>query len=150
MKIHTDALDSLEIRKAAQLAGVTFTRFSLQGSRSRAQGFDVILSGHSTRRQNGGEDMAATWDQWGHFLGTLFDLDPQMTAGHYRDGEHFTWATGGRYQDFDIADEHLNHKWESTGMSVTGSYHVASCKCGAIQRWLTHGIKWSEFVAQHA
>ena len=149
MKIHSSALDVLEIRKTAELAGVTFTRFDLKGSRKRAQGYDIILAGHSPRRQNGGEDMAATWDQWGHFLGTLFDLDPEMVTPYYDNAEHFHWMTGGRFRDFDIADDHTKgHKWERHGTAVTGSYHVAECACGAIQRWLARGT-WAEFVAQH-
>ena len=149
MKIHSTALDVLEIRKTAELAGVTFTRFDLKGSRKRAQGYDIILAGHSPRRQNGGEDMAATWDQWGHFLGTLFDLDPEMVTPYYVNAEDFHWQTGGRYRDFDIADEHVSHKWEFSGEAVTGSYMVHQCQCGAIRRFLMNRT-WAEFVAQHA
>ena len=65
LRIHSDSIDSLEIRKAARLAGADFTRFSLHGSRSRAQAFDIILTGHSNRRQNGGPDEAASYvSEW--------------------------------------------------------------------------------------
>jgi hypothetical protein len=149
VKIHSSALDTLEIRKTAELAGVTFTRFDLKGSRKRSQGYDIILSGHSPRRQNGGEDMAATWDQWGHFLGTLFDLDPEMVTPYYVDADHFHWSTGDRYRDFDIADDHVKgHNWEFSGEAVTGSYMVHACACGAIRRFLLQQT-WAEFVARH-
>jgi hypothetical protein len=153
MKIHSNTLDALEIRKAARVAGVGFTRFDLKGSRKRAQGFDVILTGDSPRRQNQGEDMAATWDQWGHFLGMLFAVDAEMVTPYYENAEHFHWMTGGRFQDFDRASDHVKgHRWGYSGESVTGAYHVSACQtegCSAVQRWLSAG-SWAEFVAQHA
>lgn len=151
MRIHSNTLDALEIRKAARLAGVTFSRFDLKGSRKREAAFDVILSGASPRRQNGGEDFAATWDQWGHFLGTLFAVDPAMVTPYYESAEHFHWSTGNRYVSFDRADDHVKgHNWEWSGFTVTGSYHVSECRnCGAVRRFLTSGT-WAEFQAAHA
>lgn len=149
MRIHSNFIETDDIRKAARLAGVSFTRFGLHGSRKREAAFDVILSGSSPRRQNQGEDMAATWDEWGHFLGTLFALDPHMVTPYYADAEHFHWMTGGRFQDFDLSTQHAaGHRWERNGDSVTGSYHVSECKCGAVQRWLSRGT-WAEFAAAH-
>jgi len=159
MRIHSDSIDSLEIRKAARLAGADFTRFSLHGSRSRAQAFDVILTGHSNRRQNGGEDEAASWDQWGIFLGHLYRLDPNLKTPYYVDAEHFVWVTGGRFTpEFTPADCHVNHKFGLGRPAVTGRYSVATCErgkapCGAIQRWLIGGHgrpmaeQWAEFTA---
>lgn len=153
MRIHSDTIDTLEIRKAARIAGVGFTRFDLKGSRKREQAFDVILTGDSPRRQNQGEDMAATWDQWGHFLGMLFALDAEMVTPYYENAEHFHWMTNGRFQDFDRADDHVKgHRWGYSGESVTGAYRVSACQtegCTAVQRWLAHGT-WAEFVAAHA
>lgn len=150
MRIHSDSIDVLEIRKAARIAGVGFTRFDLKGSRKRAQAYDVILTGDSPRRQNQGEDMAATWDQWGHFLGMLFGLDAAMVTPYYENADHFHWMTGGRFRDFDRADDHVKgHRWQHSGESVTGAYHVSECACGAVQRWLAHDT-WAEFVAAHA
>jgi hypothetical protein len=149
MKIHSDALDTTEIRKAARRAGVSFTRFDLGNSRSRAQRFDIILTGSSSRRQNfGGEDMAATWDEWGIFLGILFALDPQARSDHYESLDHFTWATGGRFADGSLTrlTQHATHRWEHSGAVVTNSYYVSECQCGAIRRFL-RGRTWAEFVA---
>jgi hypothetical protein len=151
MRIHSSALDTLEIRKAARAADVQFTRFNLHGSRSREQAFEVILTGNSPRNQNGGSDKAATWDQWGHFLNTLFTLDPDMVTPYYDNAEHFHWATGNRYADgFDLANDHVKgHKWEWTGQSAAGAYLVHECACGAIRRYLRHST-WAEFVEAHS
>ena len=150
MRIHSDSIDALEIRKAARLAGVGFTRFDLKGSRTRKAAFDIILTGNSPRRQNGGDDMAATWDQWGHFLNTLFTLDADMVTPYYANAEHFHWATGGRYAGgFDLADDHVKgHKWQFSGDSAGGGYMVHECPCGAIRRFLNHRT-WAEFVKAH-
>lgn len=148
MKIHSDALDELEIRKAARRAGIGFTRFEIGNSRSREQRFDIILTGSSPRRQNfGGEDMAATWDEWGIFLGILFDLDPQARSEQYESGEHFTWATGGRYATNSLTPltQHTTHRWQHSDEVVTGSYYVSECKCGAVRRFLARQT-WAEFV----
>jgi len=154
MRIHSDFIEDLDVRKAARRASVDFTRFDLKGSRSRDHAFDVILTGSSSRNQNmGGPDKAATWDEWGIFLGTLFALDPAMVTPYYESADHFDWATGGRYRDGVLRGEaHQNHKWEWTGSSAGGNYFVHECQCGAIRRFLAHnGFKtWAEFVAAHA
>jgi len=145
MRIHSDSIEELDIRKAARRAGIGFTRFSLHGSRKRAAAFDVIMTGSSPRRQNQGEDMAATWDEWGVFLSTLFGLDEHMVTPYYEDAEHFHWMTGGRFVDFDLSTQHAaGHRWQWQGTSMTGTYSVASCKCGATQRWMVHGHKFAE------
>ena len=155
MRIHSDTVDTLEMRKAARLAGVGFTRFDLKGSRSRAAAFDVILTGTSGRRQNfGGEDEAATWDEWGIFLGHLHRLDPNLKTPYYAGEDHYTWATGGRFTpDFTPLSQHQRHKWEFSGIGVTGSYSVFECGgkngCGTIMRHL-RGQTWAEFVAATA
>ena len=152
MRIHSDSIEELDVRKAANLAGVSFTRFRLHGSRKRAGAFDVILTGSSPRRQNGGGDHAATWDEWGHFLNTLFTLDPDMVTPYYENAEHFHWVTANRFRGgFDLAEQHTaGHKWDWQGSSVAGTYSVASCKCGAINRWMIHGNKFSETVGNGA
>lgn len=144
MKIHSDHLDALEVRKAATVAGVAFTRFNLQGSRSRANGFDVILTGSSPRRQNGGTDYAATWDEWGIFLAALFAVDPAMVTPYYDNAEHFHWSTGGRFLPGNLRPSTRctrkgGHKWEWAGQTATGSYTVHECECGAIMRRMLRG-----------
>jgi hypothetical protein len=155
MRIHSDSIEELEVRKAARLAGVGFTRLSLHGSRSRAAAFDVILTGNSGRRQNmGGPDEAATWDEWGIVLGHLHRLDPNLKTPYYHGEEHYVWATGGRFTpDFTPASQHIRHRWEFAGIGVTGSYSVFECAagrnpCGAIMRSL-RGEKWEEFTARN-
>jgi len=142
MRIHSDFLEEADVRKAARLAGVRFTRFGLHGSRKRRDGgaFDVILTGSSPRRQNGGSDYAATWDEWLVFLGTLYSLDPKMVTPYYEDADHFHWSTGNRFHGFTLADQHVaGHRWEWAGDTATGSYAVHECKCGAIRRFLHRG-----------
>jgi hypothetical protein len=140
MRIHSDSIDALEIRKAARIASVAFTRFSLHGSRKREAAFDVILTGASSRRQNGGPDKAATWDQWGIFLGTLYALDAEMSTPYYGSAEEFHWKTANRFRDITPADYVYghNHRWEWTGEAVTGAYSVHACRsqdCLATQRF---------------
>jgi hypothetical protein len=150
MRFHTSELTPLFIRKAATQAGVTFTRFEKRGSRSRDDAYDIILSGSSGRRQNGGEDEAASWDQWGIFLNALYIVDPDMIAGqNYECADHFHWVTGDRYHELTLAQQCRSHDWNYDGSVATGAYMVHSCsKCGAIRRFLNHG-KWADFIAQH-
>ena len=143
MHIHSDFLEPTDFRRARRAAGVGFTRFDVKGSRSRDRRFDVILTGSSPRNQNmGGEDKAATWDEWGVFLGVLFDIDPAAHCGKhsYQSGPHFHWATGNRYAaPLPAVVRHRQHKWEWTGRNVTGSYTVNECQCGALMRRLLNG-----------
>lgn len=154
MRMHSDFIETIDLRKAAAHANVGFTRLGLHGSRKRSHAFDVILTGSSSRNQNmGGPDKAATWDEWGIFLGTLFGLDPNMVTPYYESAAHFDWATGGQYHDGILRRaEHKNHKWEWTGSSASGNYHCHECECGAIRRFLGHnGFKtFAEFEAAHA
>ena len=140
MRIHSDFIEEVDVRKAARLAGVSFTRFGLHGSRKRDHAFDVILTGSSPRRQNSNDcpDFAATWDEWGAFLGHLFGLDPHAVTPYYESGEHFDWATGGQYRGGVLPDRHKSHRWQYAGSSPTDSYHVSECQCGAIRRVRNH------------
>ena len=155
MRLHSDSLDELEVRKAVRLAGADFIRLNLKGSKSRDHAFDVVLSGSAAHKSQGGygmvtDDQAATWDEWGIALGTMFRLDPNMLTPYYADAEDFTWQTGGRFTpEFTPAMQHRFHKFKWTGDSVTGSYTVRECKCGAIRRHL-HGQTWAEFVESGA
>ena len=147
MRIHTDHLERSQFYMAAKLAHVDFTRFNSHGSRKRDHAFDVILTGNSPRRQNGGPDKAATWDQWGHFLGTLFDLEPTMQADRsYMDAAHFHYVTGDRFRNFNLSNDHVKgHKWSYSGQSATGCYSVSECYCGAIWRHLN--VSWEHMTS---
>ena len=155
MRIHSNTLNRLEVRKAATLAGVDFTRLTEHGSRSRAGAFDVILTGNSGRRQNmGGPDEAASWDEWGIFLGHLHRLDPDLKTPYYHGEEHYVWATGGRFTpEFTPSQCHRRHRWDFAGIGVTGSYSVFECggkhPCGAIMRSM-RGQTWEDFVKANA
>lgn len=155
MRIHSDSLDELEVRKAVRLAGASFIRLNLKGSRSRAQGFDVVLSGSGVHKSQGGygmvtDDQAATWDEWGIALGHMFRLDPAMRTEYYADADDFNWQTGGRFTpEFTPVMQHRMHRFAWTGDSVTGVYTVDECKCGAIKRHL-HKRTWAEFMAEMA
>lgn len=135
MRIHTD-LNERDIRAAAIVAGVSFTRFETHGSRKRARAFDVILTGSSTRKQNGGDEYAATWDEWGVFLGVLYVADPMMNATYYENAEHFEWSTCGRFNGDEPFTHCPNHKWAFAGEPCA----FECTKCGATKR---HG-KWSD------
>jgi hypothetical protein len=130
VKIHT-SLDRTDLIYAAHLAGVRFERLTQSGSRTHARKFDVILSGSSGRRASFGADHeSATWDEWGIFLGCLFDHDPQARAADtYRDRDHFRWSTGNRYDNLTPDRQHRNHRWQ------VGARYVQTCPCGAVRRW---------------
>lgn len=139
MKIHSNTLTDADLYTAARQAAVGFTRKDAKGSRSRARAWDIILTGHSNTRQNFGDDYAATWDEWGIFLGHLFAVDPEMTATYYSSADEFHWMTGDRFRTLAHADQHLRHTWKYQGASATGTYAVSECKCGAIQRRMVRG-----------
>ena len=112
MRIHTD-LPMNDIRALVNtMEDVYFTRLEQSGSRSRSHKFDVILTGTSNRPQNfGGEDKAATWDEWGQFIARVFDADPNAIVGQYRSLGHFEWSTEDRFKDGDAlpGDTHQQH-----------------------------------------
>lgn len=137
MRIHSNTLTESLIVRAGQLAGVTFTRLTRHGSKSRTAAFDVILTGSSPMRQNRGDDYAATWDEWGSFLGHLFALDPNMVTPYYYSADHFHWATGGDFRWGVLPERHKRHRWEFTGDAMTGAYSTFGCECGAIRRMTT-------------
>jgi len=135
MRIHT-SLDPDAIRAMlAGMPGVTFERFTVHGSRTHPRAVEVLLSGTSPRRRNfgnrgAGDDYAATWDEWGIFLGRLFRADPEARATYYRDAYGFDCRTTYRFDEsFTVEDQHPLHRWESDG---NGAQH---CPCGATRRW---------------
>lgn len=102
MRIHTNTLTSSDICKAAELARADIETLTSHGSRSRDHAFDVKLTGLSKRRPNGGsygagDDYAATWDQWGLFLGYLYSLDDSLMSTYYLTRESFNRETSDRF-----------------------------------------------------
>jgi|tagenome__1003787_1003787.scaffolds.fasta_scaffold20914069_3 hypothetical protein len=139
MIIHTSA-DEQVIRHAAVTARVEFDRFAERGSRSHTRAFNVTLTGGSARLPNGGRSHryvygkpnvhAATWDQWGVFLGAIFDADPYAKMTYYADADDFHWQTDGRFEKGWPEDAHGDHKWE------VGVPFMQTCKrCSAVKRW---------------
>lgn len=78
-----------------------------------ARTFDVILPGSGPRRSQWRDQVvqAATWDEWGIFMARLFDHEPTMRIGPYRDRDHFRWSTDDRYDDLTPAGQHKSHRW---------------------------------------
>lgn len=164
MRIHTDKLTETDVYQAARRAGeavrVTVTE---HGSKSRARAFNVTLTGTSSRRPNNGtggryrdgvgtDDYAATWDEWGMFLGELFRRDPAAVVPNvYESGEHFRWVTGARFDNLTPLYQHgrAGHKWSGRYPNVTGVYYISECRgCEATHRRMAHGHAFAEISGQ--
>lgn len=136
MKIHTKLTED-NIRHAADVAGVWLAKFETTKSRSHPYRYDMIISGTSGRRSQWRqkEVPAATWDEWGIFLGEIFRLDPNAKTPDYADTDEFHWKTGGRFLTLKPKDQHRQHQWtHDVSIACTGAYFVHQCKCGAITR----------------
>jgi len=148
MRLHTNTLTDAHITNAARSAGIQIEHLGRHGSRKRTHAFEVALSGSGNAggQWGGGGYKSATWDEWGIFLAELYRTDPDMIAGSaYRNAEHFAWVTGNRYDTLTPGQQHLRHKWDYTGKSCTGAYHVYDCaKCGAHRREVAAGWTWDE------
>lgn len=140
MRIHT-SLNTASLYRAADLANVTFGKsLAEHGSRTHVRAFEVQLSGNGiTGGQwgNSGKDgaapyKAATWDEWGIFLGAVFRWDESAKATYYDDAADFHYQTGDRFLTLKVADQHLRHKW-GWRKSITGE-SFDYCDCGAERR----------------
>lgn len=134
MKIHTNKINGGDLRDAANIAGVSFAKNDLHGSRTRDHAWKIQLHGTSSRRPNSGhsgaaDGYAATWDEWGIFLAHLFKVDPEIVCQQYNGAAEFRRKTGGRYATLTKEDQHRNHKWEFAGVP-----REQECKCGAVRR----------------
>lgn len=150
MRIHSDNLTSSDIGAAAQAARIMVVTNDQKGSRSRDHAFEFSFSGSGAHRSQwrAMNHRAATWDEWGIALAHLFTVDPDAIVPQvYESAEHFHWATGNRFSALLPADQHLRHNWlsgDAGGRSVTGTYVVQSCKCGAITRRPAYGYSWAD------
>lgn len=103
MRIHTNhPLPDSVFTNARQAAGVMHEKYERHNSRTHATAREVLLEGESGRRSNGGrrgtgDFEAASWDQWGIYLGFIFDQDPTAKTPYYKDADDFNRATGGRF-----------------------------------------------------
>jgi hypothetical protein len=132
VRIHSDWLDSLHLTQAVSYAQemlpehgtIWIEQNEVSGSKSRKRAITFRLEGdgsHSKRKTNsgkwgGGENYAATWDQWGYVLAFLFDVDPKATVstGHKYDGyDNYHAQTKGAYLLTDLASRAvLLTRWE--------------------------------------
>lgn len=135
MRIYTNEATWSTLSDAARKAGVTFDReksFTPRTPKGQEpefeSGFDIILSGDSRRHQNGGQNKAATWDQWGVFLSWILHVDNDAKIGPvkypYYDGlDDFNHKTDGRFAGSGIApgvmpsDAHGDHTFRFDGLS---------------------------------
>lgn len=120
MRIHTDKLSEQNIRAfladeitAGRIAPtVGFKKLTQHGSRSKARAFEVQLEswdnadGDGRREGNsgsygGGENYAATHDEWGWFLAALFAAEPEADATHYYNADDFHHKTTDNYRPTD-------------------------------------------------
>lgn len=147
MRIHTFATRET-IAQAARDAGV-YIRIEQFGSRTHPRSFDVKLRGSSNRapmfsytESPWGTGKAATWDEWGIFLGSIFRADPLARAGgtrkmpSYANSKDFHAKTCARFMpEGKPHDYHGDHSWvrDATGKS--------RCRrCSAID------VRWASFV----
>lgn len=119
MKIHSDVIGYTQtIRNAAtEVPGVIVLKLEQAGSRSRSFAFEVRLGSDGTPDQHGaarnhavnggtsqfaerGADAAraASYADWGHFLGALFAQDADLIAGPYKGAEDFHAQTKGAFR----------------------------------------------------
>lgn len=107
MRIHSDILNASHFFSAVVgLDGVWVDECNPRGSRSRKCAYEVRLAasqkpGRNRRRNSGqyGADslFAATYDEHGHWMAKLFNVDPNAIIGPY-DGEiNFHRMTDGNY-----------------------------------------------------
>ncbi len=110
MKIHSNVLTHDHFADAVRHASsrgqgiVWTTREDERGSRSRARAFDVALVSDGTVQRHrpqswtgDASEYAATWDQWGWFLASVFAVDPDAIAGPYKGIDDFRRKTDGAY-----------------------------------------------------
>lgn len=141
MRLHTDVLTEQDIRDAAKGGTIAFDRLTEHGSRSHKRAFEVKLTGSGTHTNSGRYgantwEQAATWDEWGIFLGNLYEKDPDMLVGSagnpiYSDSGDFDWKTENRFGENSITwdQQHKRHRWEHDWMT-----RESVCKCGAVRR----------------
>lgn len=117
--MHSDTLTSNDIIEALHRAKATgnvdrqvdFEVLDGRGSRTRKNGYEIRLAwygekvkGDGRRWTNSGTSgsdtggfYAATYDEWGWFIDELFNADPDMVFGHYKDRETFDSMTRNKF-----------------------------------------------------
>ena len=143
MRLHTDVLTEQDIRDAAKGGTIAFDRLTEHGSRSHKRAFEVKLTGSGTHTNSGRYgantwEQAATWDEWGIFLGRLYEADRNLLVGSaknpiYEDRDDFHEMTNSRFDpvlgSVTWDQQHKRHRWEHDWMT-----RESACKCGAVRR----------------
>lgn len=142
MRLHADVLTRQDILDAAKDGPIAFERLTEHGSRSHARAFEVKLSGSGTHKNDGAygaqtDVQAATYDEWGIFLGRLYAIDPGMIVGtvkrpiyaglndfHYQTGERFDPVRGITWEQ----QHKKRHKWRT---EWDYDEWIRTCNCGA-------------------
>jgi hypothetical protein len=106
MRVHSSIITERDLF-AAVPQGCYLKQPSRHGSRSHGAAFECQLRGaeaRHTRRPNSGtrgadwgDEYAATYDDWGHWIARLFDIDPDAKMTYYSDREDFHRQTDYRY-----------------------------------------------------
>jgi hypothetical protein len=175
MRIHSNVLSWNQIMDAVTGMPNVYVTVSVRGSRSHAAAFETSMEGNGHRGNSGqygardmSQPLAATWDEWGVFLGRLYVIDPEMIVGTpknpiYASAEHFNWSTGNRFMpamsDPTLTvrlpiDTHKRHAWNYSEIVATGRYSVSTCKgskgkpCSAIRRFVAYGYSFSDLQTQ--
>jgi hypothetical protein len=125
MRIHTSLTESQVRTLAHSVPNVTVAHSATHGSRKRAGAVEIRLHGSSWRSTASGDGKAATWDEWGVFIGKLYRLDPDAIVGQYRSRGDFEDVTHGRFTPEFVATPRHPHKWNFA------SAFEFECKCGA-------------------
>lgn len=139
MRIHTsEDVTYSTIYDAARFAGVD-VEVTQHGSRTHETAWEVSLTGSSRRRPNNrgkwqdDDSYAATWDEWGMFIGYVFWIDPEARCGSakypaYANAVDFEDQTDRRFiANVKPDDLHGDHSWQS-------SFGYRSCRhCSAAQ-----------------
>lgn len=105
MRIHVMTATDADIREAIRYAEresghpVRAIRFAPYNSRTHTRAVDVVLSGSARHRSQADRtEFAATYDEWGWFLGSLYSFDPDVKCGNvYADSEDFRRKTHGKF-----------------------------------------------------
>ena len=140
MRIHSDILTRQDIYTAVDNLPGVYVDVTEHGSRTHAAAYEVSLEGNGYAKNTGkygaGDEIAATWDEWGVFLARLFDKDPDARCGAakypaYRNGYDFHAQTNDRFANLELpADTHKRHNFRS---DIPGQ--AACTKCSAVKIW---------------
>lgn len=106
MRVHSRTITERDLY-AAVPQGCYLKQPSEHGSRSHGRAFECALRGAAyrhTRRPNSGQygadrdEYAATYDDWGHWIARLFEIDPDAKMTYYRDRDDFHAQTDNAYR----------------------------------------------------